>query len=348
MVKAPTSRAIWPRRCSSSLAPGYRALPRSSRRASPLREATSRSTRESVPLTSGLKESRITRLLNLVLTVLPANGVWACSRRTRDTVARWTAEYNHDHRENPIPSLSLSGARSGEGDEAKAAGALFLVLAVEPAQQTNLPRVVDVMKRHAVDVPQEFLRTSVAECYDNGGAQGAVLSFQQRAVLAPGALAQFHRPAKKIAALQYKRPALPADEPPPHRVFPVRRMNGKLPDVVPARRRTPSGLPGRDSPEGLPQVWPVPGPFFISLIEKRKYQVLARHRVHEPSHRPTGCHDSTWSQITFNVAVIGIARSSPTPPHSHPQNSSEIVTASAFSRTWRPTMAGMRKFMAIR
>src|SRR5712692_11811633 len=179
------------------------------------------------------------------------------------------------------------------------------------------------MKRHAVDVPKEFLRASVAECCDNGGTQRAVLSFQQRAVLARRALAQFPRQAQKIAALQRKRSALPAGEPPPHRVFQVRPMNGKFPDVVPARSRTPSGLPGRDSPEGLPEVRPVPGPFFISLIEKRKYQVLARHRVHEPSHRPTGCHDSTWSQITFNVAVIGIARSSTTPPHRHPHNSSE-------------------------
>src|SRR5713226_7385653 len=132
------------------------------------------------------------------------------------------------------------------------------------------------MKRHAVDVPQEFLRASVAECCDNGGTQRAVLSFQQGAVLAPGALAQFYRPAKKITALQRKRPALPSGEPPPRHVFPVRRMNGKFPDVVPARRRTPSGLPGRDSPEGLPQVRPVFVLFFTGPTEKRKYQLLAR------------------------------------------------------------------------
>src|SRR4029077_7301075 len=67
---------------------------------------------------------------------------------------------------------------------------------------------------------------------------------------------------------------------------------------------------------------------------------------HALSQRPMGRHDSVWSQITRSVAVIGIASSNPMPPHTHPQKSSEIVMATAFSRTRRPTSCGATKFNA--
>src|SRR5713226_1849519 len=67
-----------------------------------------------------------------------------------------------------------------------------------------------------------------------------------------------------------------------------------------------------------------------------------------PSQRPAGCQLSVLSQITFIVAVIGMARISPIAPHSQPQNSSATVTARAFRWTRFPTSAGISTLMASR
>ena len=55
------------------------------------------------------------------------------------------------------------------------------------------------------------------------------------------------------------------------------------------------------------------------------------------SQRATGFQDSVWSQITRKAAVMGIPRISPMPPHTQPQNNSEMVMATALSCTCRPT-----------
>src|SRR3984885_5821145 len=60
-----------------------------------------------------------------------------------------------------------------------------------------------------------------------------------------------------------------------------------------------------------------------------------------------GRQDSVWSQITRRAAVIGMARSKPMPPQTHPQKRSATVIATALRRTRRPTRAGAMKFEAI-
>src|ERR1035438_4349143 len=64
-------------------------------------------------------------------------------------------------------------------------------------------------------------------------------------------------------------------------------------------------------------------------------------QLYAPSQRPAGSQPSTWSQTTLIVAVIGIARTSPMAPQSHPQNSNAMVTARGFKWTRRPTIAGI-------
>src|SRR5882724_11225001 len=50
--------------------------------------------------------------------------------------------------------------------------------------------------------------------------------------------------------------------------------------------------------------------------ERLQFQVP----VYALSQRPMGRQDSVWSQITRNVAVIGIASNNPMPPQTQPQN----------------------------
>src|SRR5215469_16059349 len=64
------------------------------------------------------------------------------------------------------------------------------------------------------------------------------------------------------------------------------------------------------------------------------------------NHRATGFHAWVWSQITRSAAVMGMARIRPMPPHTHPQKSKEIVMATAFSCTCRPTSCGAIRFCA--
>ena len=69
---------------------------------------------------------------------------------------------------------------------------------------------------------------------------------------------------------------------------------------------------------------------------------------YEPSQRPMGVQESTWSQTTLMVAVIGTARSKPMPPQSQPQNRREMVAARAFTWTRRPISAGVRTLAATK
>jgi hypothetical protein len=62
--------------------------------------------------------------------------------------------------------------------------------------------------------------------------------------------------------------------------------------------------------------------------------------IYSPIHAPYGLRLSTWSKTIFSAPVIGTANINPIAPQSHPQKSSEIVTASGFSDIFFPMIFG--------
>src|SRR5437764_27053 len=101
-----------------------------------------------------------------------------------------------------------------------------------------------------------------------------MLTAQNFLVGLPGGFRQLSglRAGEEITAEQRELASLAAFQTPPHNVFPVSRVKGFLPDVVPVRSRPPRRLLRRNSFERLPQVRPVPGLFlkgFFKQIQNR-------------------------------------------------------------------------------
>src|ERR1700739_1072246 len=139
--------------------------------------------------------------------------------------------------------------------------------------------MVNVVKRSSVKHRIKFFGTWSFQYTAYGGFQGLVFPFEQRQISAPSRFRgfPFFRPREKIASLQNERSALRSFDASSHGVFPVGGMQRELPDVVPARRRTPSSFAGRDAFQRLAQIRAVPSFVGITVIQKRKDQVTRVH-----------------------------------------------------------------------
>lgn len=148
------------------------------------------------------------------------------------------------------------------------------------SQQSDLPRVIDIMKRNSVKLSQQFHSLRRSHNLFHGGAQRAVLPLEQFLIGPPGRFTQlrFFGPWEKVAPFQDKRASFSALDPSSHCVFPVRRVQRQFPDVVPVRPGSPRCLLGTDSPEGLLEIGSVPGPFLVTLVEQCHHQFRVFHR----------------------------------------------------------------------
>ena len=72
--------------------------------------------------------------------------------------------------------------------------------------------------------------------------------------------------------------------------------------------------------------------FFVTRISAKA--------PYSPNQFPQDFRLSTWSKMIFRAAVSGTARIRPMAPHSHPQNSSAMVTARGFNCKRRPMILG--------
>src|SRR3989338_7483169 len=95
---------------------------------------------------------------------------------------------------------------------------------------------------------------------------------EQRLIRSPGALGRLLRSSKPIRAFELKRTAGPSCQTPPRGIFPVRGMNNELPDVVPARRRSPRRLRRGDATNRAAEIRAVPGGMIVCLVEYRQEQ----------------------------------------------------------------------------
>src|SRR5215470_12678321 len=133
----------------------------------------------------------------------------------------------------------------------------------EPPQQSDLPRVIQVMCGNAADRVQRgtpLLRV-VAKSFrqfENHAPQILMLSHEQLDILPPRRFRTLQRPFEKIAALEGKAASLLSGKPPSHHIFPIRRVYGEFPDIVTSCLRPPCRLRCGDTPDRAPQVRPVP------------------------------------------------------------------------------------------
>ena len=76
------------------------------------------------------------------------------------------------------------------------------------------------------------------------------------------------RHGEPVRALERERSPRIAAQAPPHGVLPVRRVQDLLGDRVPVGMRTPSRLPGRQAPDGSPEVRAVPGMLVVGFVNQ--------------------------------------------------------------------------------
>src|SRR5579863_447589 len=120
-----------------------------------------------------------------------------------------------------------------------------LVTVLKPPQQADLPGMIHVMEGDTEDHPQSALGRLAHEISGDCSAQFHMLSLEQGAILSPGLFYCLPRlrPSEPVAALERKRAARSAQQPPSNGVFPVGGMNGDFPDIVTAGLWSPCRLP---------------------------------------------------------------------------------------------------------
>jgi len=135
------------------------------------------------------------------------------------------------------------------------------------------------MERDAVHARQEFLCSWGFEDALHGRLQSPVFFFQQGQIAMPGSFRGFARlgPWKEVASLKSERAALSAFDAAAQRVLPIRRVQGKLPDIVSPWSRAPARLFYGDTLQRLPQVRAVPGFLPITFVQKSENQGIEFH-----------------------------------------------------------------------
>src|SRR5207248_5439943 len=101
-----------------------------------------------------------------------------------------------------------------------------------------------------------------------------MFAFQQLPVGVPGCFCgiAFLLAREKVAALQSKRAALVGFNPSPHRVFPIRGVQRKLPDVVSRRSRTPRRLRSEEHTSELQSPYDLVCRLLLEKKKKKKIQ----------------------------------------------------------------------------
>src|SRR5262252_9115968 len=142
----------------------------------------------------------------------------------------------------------------------------LLPILPEALQDLDLSRVVDVVRRDAVD---ERVRPMLAAGrlrserpvgeFRHGRPEPLVHVVEESDVRAPGALGRRRGSGEPVASLLAERSPLLAGEHAPDGVLPVRGVERELPDVVPPGSRPPGGLAGADAAQRAFQVRPLPG-----------------------------------------------------------------------------------------
>src|SRR6267142_4249297 len=84
--------------------------------------------------------------------------------------------------------------------------AFSFAAARQPPQQSNLPRMINIVKGHSVNQPCHFFSPAAVECFLDSFAQPFVLAFQDFSILFPCRFRcfPFFRPRKEITPLQNK------------------------------------------------------------------------------------------------------------------------------------------------
>src|SRR6266542_273295 len=152
------------------------------------------------------------------------------------------------------------------------ADALFFPHGLE---QLDLPRVVHVVQSDPRDLPQSGTparprkrpRQVPGRQLRDRLAQRAVLALEQVPLEAPRLLVRA-RELEPVVPVHREGPAFFPRQPPAHAVFPVCRVHGELPDVVPARGRAPRRLPRRDAAKRALACRPVPCALVVGLVQR--------------------------------------------------------------------------------